>query len=272
MRVALFFDGKNFYTALRDYDSSLDIDYDELAKWLTLSASEGAQGEFVGAYYYTGYSLPDQDVSSPLGAFLDGLELRTGYFVKREPRVRRRAACRHCGFTYEYGTEKRVDTRLVADMIHYAAVDAYDAAVLLSGDQDFVPAVEAANALGKRVYIAVWPKSGVSRELRVRCYGQVNLEEGVSSFSSRQPRRPQQDSTHSDSSINMLSEIKRALELHEYLSRGHFINKWRPQLHMPEPGSAREKMLDELINEGKVVEGNRESNGQIFRILKLPSD
>ena len=78
MKVALFFDGNNFYTALRDYDSSLDIDYDELAKWLTLSASGGVQGEFVGAYYYTGYSLPSQDVSSPLGAFLDGLELRTG--------------------------------------------------------------------------------------------------------------------------------------------------------------------------------------------------
>ena len=156
-------------------------------------------------------------------------------------------------------------------MIHYAAADAYDAAVLLSGDQDFVPAVEAANALGKRVYVAVWPQSGVSKV----CYGQINLEEGVSFFSSKHPRRAQphvQDSLDPDSRTNMLSEIKRALTLHEYLSRGHFINRWRSQLHMPEPGSAREMMLDALISDGKVVEGTRESNGQVIKTLELPSD
>ena len=275
MRVALFFDGKNFYTAFRkDYPNS-EIDYGALAMWLTSEVS-GDAGEFAGAYYYTGYSPSDQDVSSAFGSFLDGLELQTGYFVKREPRVPRKTTCRQCGSTEEYSTEKRVDTRLVADMIQLAAAEAYDVAVLLSGDQDFVPAVEAANSLGKRVYIAGWPGSGVSRELRVRCYGQINLEAGVPAFVTGRSTGygdavPDPWRGHSPQS-NMLGEIESALEIHEYLSRGYFINRWRPRLAIPDPGAAREQMLDALIDEGKVIEGARDSNGQVVRTLRLPDD
>jgi hypothetical protein len=45
--------------------------------------------------------------------FLKGLELRAGYIVKRDPRVRRTGQCPVCATEYEYTTEKRVDTRLV---------------------------------------------------------------------------------------------------------------------------------------------------------------
>ncbi len=272
MKVALFFDGKNFYTALQRYDRTLEIDYNKLASWLTDRISGGG-GEFAGAYYYTGFTQLDQARSGAFRDFLKGLELQPGYFVKREPRVRRKSQCRKCGFTYSYGTEKRVDTRLVADMIHFAAVDAYDIAVLLSGDQDFVPAVEAANALGKRVYLAAWPGHGVSRELRTRCYDQVHLADGVTSFSTGRSRigddtdniLPSDDSPQS----NMVREIARALQHHNYLSRGHFINKWRPQLDIPMAGCDREKMLDSLICEGKIVEYDRESNGNSFKELRL---
>ena len=276
MKVALFFDGKNFYTALTKFDSVLEIDYNKLAEWLTGKASSG-KGEFVGAYYYTGYTPTGQGGGAEFGDFLKGLELQLGYFVKREPRVRRKATCRKCRFTYKYGAEKRVDTRLVADMIKFAAVDAYDVAVLLSGDQDFVPAVEAANALGKRVYIAAWPQSGVSRELRVRCYDQIHLESGVPDFSTGRPRKHRSahedliQSNH-DPETNMLMEIGRAHERHEYLSRGHFINKWRPQLDIPESGAAREEMLDTLIAEGKVVEHTRELDGHSFKALKVATE
>ena len=271
MKVALFFDGKNFYTALRNYDANLEIDYNQLASWLTDQIS-GDRGEFVGAYYYTGYSQPGAG-SGAFGDFLKGLELQPGYFVKREPRVRRSSQCRKCGFGYNYRTEKRVDTRLVADMIHFAAVDAYDVAVLLSGDQDFVPAVEAANALGKRVYLAAWPRHGVSKELRIRCYDQVHLADGVGSFSTGRPRTglntvvvPSSDGSPQS---NMLSEIARALQRHNYLSRGHFINRWRPQLTIPLDVDEREAMLDTLISECKVIEEDRESNGNHFKTLRV---
>ena len=144
MKVCIFFDGQNFYRSLLRFDESLRVDYDRLALWIT-HAVGGTTALFGGAYYYVGLS---SDAPPLVEGFLKGLELRPGYFVKREPRVRRSGRCFTCGTEYEYTTEKRVDTRLVADLIHYAANGAYDAAVLVSGDDDFVPAVEAVNALG----------------------------------------------------------------------------------------------------------------------------
>lgn len=96
MRVAIFFDGKKFYRALQEYNPTLQIDYDKFARWVTTCAG-GSSAVFVGAYYYTGHN-PD-----PAGAgrsaftdFLRGLELRRGYFVKREPHVKRTAKCKKC--------------------------------------------------------------------------------------------------------------------------------------------------------------------------------
>src|SRR5262249_40556986 len=175
---------QNFYRSLLRYDDSLRVDYDRLAVWITQAVAGGA-GVFCGAYYYVGVSA---DAPPLVEGFLKGLELRPGYFVRREPRVRRAGRCPSCGTDYEYTTEKRVDTRLVAELIQYAANGAFDAAVLISGDDDFVPAVEAVNALGKRVWVATWSAEELSSDLRVRCFGQIRLSEGIAAFKVDRPR------------------------------------------------------------------------------------
>src|SRR3989475_8802623 len=185
MKVSIFFDGQNFYRSLQRYDEALRVDYDRLAAWIT-HAVGGGSAIFGGAYCCVGLAAE----APPLVAgFLKGRELRPGYFVKREPRVRRTGRCPACGGDYEYTTEKRVDTRLVADIIQYAAIGAFDVAVLVSGDDDFVPAVEAVNALGRQVWVATWSAEELSKDLRVRCFGQIHLSEGVGAFrADRQPR------------------------------------------------------------------------------------
>lgn len=50
--------------------------------------------------------------------------------------------------------EKAVDVMLAIDLVTMAINNAYDAAYLLSADGDYTPAVEAASALGKKVYAA----------------------------------------------------------------------------------------------------------------------
>src|SRR5213083_1629886 len=175
MKVCIFIDGQNFYRSLLRIDASLRVDYDRLATWIT-QAVGGPSTLFGGAYYYVGVSA---DAPQLVENFLKGLELRPGYFVKRESRVRRSGRCPSCSADYDYTTEKRVDTRLVADLIHYAANGAYDAAVLVSGDDDFVPAVEAVNALGKQVWVATWSADELSKDLRVRCFGHIHLSEGI---------------------------------------------------------------------------------------------
>src|SRR2546422_11365853 len=93
MKVRIFFDGQNFYRSLQRFDESLRVDYDRLALWITQQVG-GGNAMFSGAYYYGGVS-PD----APQGGegFLKGLELRPGYFVGREPRVRRSVRCPQCG-------------------------------------------------------------------------------------------------------------------------------------------------------------------------------
>ncbi len=185
MKVCIFIDGQNFYRSLQRYDETLRVDYDRLATWITETV-RGPSALFVGAYYYVGISA---DAPPQVEGFLKGLELRQGYYVRREPRKRRTGRCPACGIEYDYTTEKRVDSRMVAELIHYAANGAYDAAVLVSGDDDFVPAVEAVNALGKQVWVATWSADELSSDLRVRCFGQIRLSEGIAAFRAERAAR-----------------------------------------------------------------------------------
>lgn len=61
------------------------------------------------------------------------------------------------GNAYEFEVvtqEKAVDVALAVDLVMMAQRDAYDVAYLLSADGDFTPAVRAAQALGKKVFVA----------------------------------------------------------------------------------------------------------------------
>jgi len=82
MKVSVFFDGQNFYRSLQRFDESLRVDYDRLAAWIT-QAVGGPGAIFAGAHYYVGVSA---DAPPLVEGFLKGLELRPGYFVKRELR------------------------------------------------------------------------------------------------------------------------------------------------------------------------------------------
>ena len=269
MKVCIFFDGQNFYRSLLRYDETLRVDYDRLAVWITQKIG-GEAAVFGGAYYYVGLSAgaPQQ-----VEAFLKGLELRPGYFVKREPRVRRTGRCPNCGTEYEYTTEKRVDTRLVADLIHYAANNAYDAAVLISGDDDFVPAVEAVNALGKQVWVATWSAEELSTDLRVRCFGHIHLSEGIPAFKVDRPRladrergpvplrgisrppltRVPQRIPAEDNLERGVAELQRAEARLPHVSRGYFVMRWKSH-QLPPAGQEREALVQQMLEAGLIEE------------------
>ncbi len=62
----------------------------------------------------------------------------------------RRAGAMRCNlFDNSLGAEKAVDVKLASDMI--TLKDIYDIAVIVSGDQDYVPAVEVVKDFGKQV-------------------------------------------------------------------------------------------------------------------------
>jgi len=274
MKVSVFFDGQNFYRSLQRYDESLRVDYDRLAAWITQAAG-GSGATFAGAHYYVGVSA---DAPPLVEGFLKGLELRPGYFVKRELRVRRSGRCPACTAEYEYTTEKRVDTRLVAEMIHYAAIGAFDAAVLVSGDDDFVPAVEAVNALGKQVWVATWSADELSTDLRVRCFGHLSLSDGIGTFRTdrvpreRGPAAPFRSEARAPRSTvtrlapvapsppspgialeRALGELQRAEARLPHVSRGYFVMRWKSHL-LPPAGNEREQLVQQMLDAGVAEE------------------
>jgi len=264
MKVSIFFDGQNFYRSLQRYDESLRVDYDRLAAWIT-QAVGGPSAIFAGAHYYVGVSA---DAPPLVEGFLKGLELRPGYFVKRELRVRRSGRCPACAAEYEYTTEKRVDTRLVAEMIHYAAIGAFDAAVLVSGDDDFVPAVEAVNALGRQVWVATWSADDLSKDLRVRCFGQIHLSDGISAFRVERPRsleraptrmapsrlaRPALQPASGVALERAFQELQRAESRLPHVSRGYFVMRWKSH-QLPPIGAEREALVQQLVGAGLAEE------------------
>ena len=76
-----------------------------------------------------------------------------------------------------------VDTSLVADMIMLAVSDAYDIAVVFTGDLDIAPGLEAIHKLGKQAWVATFGDSGLSRTLSRSAWGVLNLLEHIDAFS-----------------------------------------------------------------------------------------
>lgn len=273
MRVALFFDGNNFYRSMDTYDSTIELDYDRLAKWVVNEIS-GDQGELVGAYYYTGFS--DQ---AGLDRFLRGLEMRTGFFVRREPIVERTMSCPHCHGEVPYRLEKRVDTRLVAEMIQLAAVGAFERAVVFSGDEDLVPAVDAVLALGKQVYVASWGGRALSHALRVHCFGHVDLTEGLTDFTTGRRRlstfdEEEEDLPEEDENAGVEELMSQLWQAWRYfsgrdgqVSRWYFENRWKPDGPCPPPGGPRAEALQQLIDEGRVDVFEAVVNGRLVSAI-----
>ncbi|NPA13282.1 MAG: NYN domain-containing protein [Aquificae bacterium] len=153
-RVAIFIDGGNMFHATNHL--KLKINYKKLVdilkkdRWL------------LRAYFYTG--IPSGDMPKEIReqwkkqqGFLN--ELRNiGLKVKTIPLKK----------TPEGYIEKGIDILLATDMISLAYRDAYDTAVLVSGDSDFIPVVEKVQDLGKRVENASFKKTS-SYELRKVC-------------------------------------------------------------------------------------------------------
>jgi len=103
--------------------------------------------------------------------------------VKKHPPVcqachRPIGTCCHCGTPLSLTEEKGVDVAIATDMIKLAWEDAYDWAVLVSSDRDFIPAVEFLDGKGRKVLHAGFPPRG--SELAAKCWGSLDLRSHLS--------------------------------------------------------------------------------------------
>jgi len=256
-RVALFFDGKNHMKDLRRTAEDRWLDHGALARWIV---SEVGGDSLFAAYYYTGVPTPNDESADrhALSDLLDELERRPGCFVMRFNRRAATRECGHCGKVSAYTEEKMVDTSLVADMIMLAAEDAYDIAVVFSGDLDLAPGIKAIHSLGKKGWIATFGDYGLSRALTRSAWGTIDLLKHIDEFSYADLgvapiARTDQPTEHVDEEV--LRELRRA-EIHftaggGFVGAHYFIHRWKGH-SIPESPDGRRQILQRLIQRGLV--------------------
>ncbi len=175
-RIVIFIDGSNFYHGLKKHTGRKYFNYEKFVNLLC-----GRERKLIRTYYYNA-PLPqqaDHAAYQKQRQFFDGLrnipyfELRLG---RLEPRQKTHI-CSGCKSESKISTykEKGVDVKLAIDMLTHAANKNFDTAILVTGDGDFVEAVEAIKKFGLHVEHAYF--KDMSRALQQSCDKSIILTE-----------------------------------------------------------------------------------------------
>lgn len=131
-RVIIFIDNSNIFKGFRKYD--IKADYEKLKNTITRDR------ELRGIFLYEGVVYP---MSPEKMNWYEELSNRSGYVIKTSfDKIASSGAI-----------EKKVDIKIAIDIISLAYENAYDTAVLVSGDGDFVPVVKKVKEMDKKVEI-----------------------------------------------------------------------------------------------------------------------
>jgi uncharacterized LabA/DUF88 family protein len=129
----------------RDYK----VDADKLIQALTRHADDQVRGELLRVYWYDAARDRVPTIDQRVIAQMPWVKLRLGNLNAR-------------------GQQKGVDAQIRADMEALARHRAITDAVLVAGDEDMVPAVEAAQAFGVRVHLwGIEPPYGTNQAERL---------------------------------------------------------------------------------------------------------
>lgn len=187
VRVRIFVDFWNFSLSLRRVDEGFKADWSKIGTLLAAEAAKKSQvpGIFEALHVYGSFDPAKPQDAKLRNWFTNWLDKQAGTHVILLERQRKRGypKCPHCQKEATHcsecngdmrGTEEKgVDTRIVADMISLAWADAYDVAVLVSSDRDFVPVAEFLQTKGIRVIHGAFPPNG--NLLSQKCWASINI-------------------------------------------------------------------------------------------------
>ena len=166
-RVAIFIDGSNLYHNLKRFDIRIKIE-DVIKRVET-------KRKVVDVFYYT--ALLDKSINEEKykehKRFLDKIKKIPNFHV---------VLCNLRKIILPDGNIdfaiKGDDVYLATDLIRGSYEDLYDVAIIVSGDADFIPAINLVRKNGKKVINAFFPKSS-SYQLRNCCDGSINLRKAL---------------------------------------------------------------------------------------------
>ncbi|MBA31543.1 MAG: hypothetical protein CL748_03335 [Chloroflexi bacterium] len=155
-RVMVYIDGSNLYHVLSQNCGRHDLQFDKFSTKL-------ANGRSLRRTYY--YNVKqDSETSANMvqdqKKFLDSMyetpfiEVRLGIWKQRGDTL----------------VEKGVDVMLATDLVAHAYQDHYDTAIVVSGDADFYPALQAVKDTGKHIEVAAFDSNLSNESSKVADY------------------------------------------------------------------------------------------------------
>ena len=154
-RVMIFIDGSNVFKSIKNYnrDNQKDfkIDYFKLIECLTNGRN------LIRSYYYGSENVPPNQNQTN---YLNKLRL-SGFEVVTKPL---RTYTDQSGASFK--TEKGIDVSLATDFISLAWENAFDTAIIVSGDSDYIEAIKRVKQKGKKVEVVSFINS-IGTELQM---------------------------------------------------------------------------------------------------------
>ena len=159
-RVAVYVDGFNLYYGLRAkcWQRYYWLDLRRLSEILLQPDQR-----LVAVRYFTARVFPEpDDPEKPIRQktyletllTLPDLRIHEGFYMRKEHR------CSRCGATWQTYEEKMTDVNIAVELLGDAQDDAFDTAIIISGDSDLARPLRAVRERypGKRVIVAFPPK------------------------------------------------------------------------------------------------------------------
>jgi uncharacterized LabA/DUF88 family protein len=147
-KTIMFIDNSNIFHGSRD------------AKWRIdakkLHAKLEAEGPIWQTFFFAAVSDPPRLKQTGFYKMLkNDLHYETTVFPLGNKTVR----CKKCGDSRHSYTEKGIDVALATKMLVLANNRAFETAILVSGDKDYLETVKAVKSLGLRVEVVSWKRA-----------------------------------------------------------------------------------------------------------------
>ena len=194
MKVKIFVDFWNFQLSWNEYHkrlgnhSTVPIPWEKrFSEVLISKIKSGKNAQYAGTHVYASIN-PKSDKDRRLNSFLQVMDLFSGYKVivkERKPAKQIKCSnegcrkkiiqCPHCNKELIRTVEKGVDTSIAIELFHYALDNVYDTAILISGDADFVPAIEYIQRRGNHIIHAGFKDQAF--EVKKACWDHIDFED-----------------------------------------------------------------------------------------------
>jgi uncharacterized LabA/DUF88 family protein len=158
-RVMTYIDGFNLYYGLKEasFNRYYWLDMTKLSSQLLQAGQVLIETKYFTARINGPAGCPRRKRQT---TFLDALSTLPGLRIFEGHYLGKPANCNSCGATWTIHEEKMTDVCIATELLMDAHADKFDTAIVISGDSDLVPPVNAIHSFfaAKRVIVAFPPK------------------------------------------------------------------------------------------------------------------